>query len=107
MSRFDEKVAEITGTNEPRVLSPKRPKTDLLKCFADNIILEEAEVDTHNGCCGQISCRTSIPFHRGNSLSWWAEKSVFHLLPSCFRDTVEWEFWLVQNLVYLTKKPTE
>ena len=32
---FDEKVAEITGTDETRVPSPKRPKTDLLRCFAD------------------------------------------------------------------------
>ena len=45
---LDEKVAEITGTDEPRIPSPKRPKTDLLRCFAD--ILEEAGVDvnTHN-----------------------------------------------------------
>ena len=31
---LDEKVAEITGTDEPKVPSPNYPKTDLLKCFA-------------------------------------------------------------------------
>ena len=70
---LDEKVAEITSADEPRIPSPKRQKTDLLKCFAD--ILEEAgvEVDT---VVDKYLAEPLIPFHRGNSLSWWAENKL-------------------------------
>ena len=73
---LDKKVAEITSTDEPRVPSPKRPKTNLLKCFAD--ILEEAgvEVDTGNAVVDKYLAEPLIPFHRGNSLSWWAENKI-------------------------------
>ena len=73
---LDEKVAEITGTDEPRIPSPKRPKTDLLKCFAD--ILEEAgvEVNTHNAIVDKYLAEPLIPFHRGNSFCWWAENKI-------------------------------
>ena len=73
---FDEKVAEITSTDQPRVPSPKRQKTDLLKCFAE--ILEEAgvEVDTCNAVVDKYLAKPLIPFHRGNSLSWWAENKI-------------------------------
>lgn len=71
---LDEKVAEFT--DKPRAPSPKCPKTDLLKCFAD--ILEEAgvEVDTHNAIVDKYLAELLIPFHRGNSLRWWAENNI-------------------------------
>ena len=73
---LDEKVAEITSNDQPRVPSPKRQKTDLLKCFAE--ILEEAgvEVDTCNAVVDKYLAEPLIPFHRGNSLSWWAENKI-------------------------------
>ena len=40
---LDEEVAEITGTDEAGIPSPKHPKTDLLKYFAH--ILEEEGVE--------------------------------------------------------------
>ena len=73
---LDDKVAEITSTDEPRLPSPKRPKTDLLKCFAD--ILEEAgvEVDTHNAVVDKYLAEPLNPFHRGNSFTWWEENKI-------------------------------
>ena len=73
---LDNKVAEITSTDEPRVPSPKCPKTDQLKCFAD--ILEEAgvEVDTQNAFVDKYLAELLIAFPRGNSFSWWAENKI-------------------------------
>ena len=60
---LDNKVAEITGTDETRVPSPKRPKPNLLKCFAD--ILEEAgvEVDTYNAVVDKCLAEPLLSFH--------------------------------------------
>ena len=73
---LDNKVAEITGTDETRVPSPKRPKPNLLKCFAD--ILEEAgvEVDTYNAVVDKYLAEPLLSFHRENSYSWWAENKI-------------------------------
>ena len=59
---------------EPRQLSPKRPKTVVLKCFSE--ILEEAgaEVDSkYNTVVDEYLSEPLIPFHRGNAYKWLAE----------------------------------
>ncbi len=73
---LDEKVAEITESDSTRVPSPKRPKTNLLQCFAE--ILQEAgvEVDTCNAVVDKYLAEPLIPFHRGNSYSWWAANKL-------------------------------
>ena len=62
---LDEKVAEITSTEEPRVPD----------------ILEEAgvEVGTHNPVVDKYLAEPLTPFHRGNSFSWCAENKTCFL----------------------------
>ena len=65
---LEEKVTEITGKQDTREPSPKRPKTQVLKCFSE--ILEEAgvEVDsTYNSLVDKYLTEPLIPFHRANS----------------------------------------
>ena len=76
---LDQKVAEVTDTQESREPSPKRPKTDVLKCFSE--ILEGAgiQVDsTYNAVVDKYMYLTEplIPFRRANSYSWWAENKT-------------------------------
>ena len=74
---LEEKVTEITGKQDTREPSPKRPKTQVLKCFSE--ILEEAgvEVDsTYNSLVDKYLTEPLIPFHRANSYIWWAENKT-------------------------------
>ena len=57
--------------NVVREPSPKRPRTDVLKCFAD--ILEEAGVVdcTDDSEVDKYLSESLILFHSSNSFSWW------------------------------------
>ena len=69
---LDEKVAEITGSDNSRAPSPKCPKTNLLQCFAEILEEAEVEVDAYNAVVDKYLAEPLIPFPRGNSYSWWA-----------------------------------
>ena len=76
---LEEKVTEITSHEESaKEPSPKRPKSDVLKCFSD--ILEEAGVDvhcnTHSSTVDKYLSEPLITFHRGNSFTWWANNKT-------------------------------
>ncbi len=74
---LDQRVAELSHREEPREPSPKRPKTDVLKCFSE--ILEEAGVEADSSYSTVVDKYLSeplIPFHRGNAYSWWAENKL-------------------------------
>ena len=70
---LDEKVDELTGSDEPREPSPKRPRSDVLKCIAD--VLQEA-VEAHNADVDKYLAEPLLPFHKGKSLAWWAENEI-------------------------------
>ena len=61
----------IEQENVVREPSPKRPRTDVLKCFAD--ILEEAGVVdcTDDSEVDKYLSELLISFHGSNSFSWW------------------------------------
>lgn len=71
---LDEKVDELTRSDEPREPSPKRPRSDVLKCIAD--VLQEA-VEAHNADVDKYLAEPLLPFHKGKSLAWWAENEIF------------------------------